>query len=781
MKLSNLFVSAGKEWNTFACPVAAPYMRKTFTAKGGKGTVAVTCSGLYRIFLNGKEYTKGLLAPYLTNPDWELFYDVYEVELREGKNVVAFILGNGLSNSLDYNVWQFENASFRSAPRLAFAVEGEDLLVEAEGVKTHPSHILFDDLHAGEYVDRRREIVDFADVEYDDSSWQEAMTAVAPKGDKNICTIPPIGVEKELKPVSIAKIGKGYVYDFGYVSAGNMHLRLKNATEGQTIEYVHTEVTKDGIPTIDTLAIDRMKTNQKFRYTARGEREENYDPSFTYVGCRYVYVTGIRDDQAQEDLFTFRLMHNLSRETGFFRCSDETANAVEAIVKNSDKCNLYYFPTDCPQREKNGWTGDASVSAEHFLANFDCAETLETWLKLIRKAQNAKGALPGIVPTDSWGYRWGNGPIWDGVLMNLVYEIYRVRGDKKVIYDNADTIMKYFRYTETQLNGEGLADFGLGDWLQPHCSPSGHDAPRKVTNTLSLIDSLQKSIKVFEQIGDTEKIEYCRTYRERLIKNFRKAAFNAKTGVVKGNCQTGQAYVIFVGILSPEEEKKAGEVLLKCIERDDTTLNGGFIGARVLFHALVKIGQIDLAYKLIVQKKFPSYGYMIACGATSLWEEFCEVKICENGDMYCCTKRQPFRQAATFRKGLQHWIENLWITWDDKVLRKKRKVGSLNHHAFGDVSNFFKRYLLGLRVNDDISDVNHVDVKPDFLEGLDFAEGERELSAGKVAVKWVRNERGVELTLEVAEGIFGKIIAPKGYRLEGESEVKTGKYIFYKE
>ena len=776
--LSNKFVSAGKEMNTFKKPVAAPYIRKAFIAKGGKAKLTVTCSGLYRAFLNGKEITRGILAPYLTNPNLYLFYDEYDVELNAGENVVGFILGNGLSNSLDYNVWQFENASWRSAPKLAFSVEGDDLLVEADGSKTCPSHIVFDDFHAGERIDRRKEIPDFSTVGYDDGDWKEVVEVESPKGEKILSTVPPIVTEREIKPLSVKKIGDGYVYDFGVVTAGNMRLKLSKPTAGQKIKYVHTEVTKDGIPNIKTLVCGRMDTNQSFEYTARGDEEEWYEPHFTFVGCRYVYAQGLRDDQATEDTFTFMVQHGEFREWGKFSCSDQVANAIEKNIKNSDKSNIFYFPTDCPQREKNGWTGDASMSAEHFLANFDVVPQLTAWQKLIVKTQRADGALPGIVPTDKWGFLWGNGPIWDSVMFTIPYEVYKLNGDKKIIEDSAEALVKYLRYAKKKLNPQGLADFGLGDWVQPHCTASGHYAVRRVTNTMSLIESTQKAMKMFKAVGDKEKEAFATELNKQLIGTFYKKCFSKLSGVVKGNTQTTQAYAIYLGILTPEEEKKAGKVLLECIKRDDGTLNTGMLGVRYLFHALTKMGETDLAYKLVTQNKYPSYGYMIANGATSLWEDFAKVKIKENGDLIRVEERQKFSQIPTLAAKLR-FVPEKWYIYCNNKMGKESRVWSLNHHFLGDVSNWFKRCIVGICVNDGYFDRKNIDVRPHFVDALTFAEAERETPVGKISVRWERKNDEIVLKIDSDDAFAGKIVLPDGYLFEDgrkESPLQSGVY-----
>ena len=150
-------------------------------------------------------------------------------------------------------------------------------------------------------------------------------------------------------------------------------------------------------------------------YICKGEGEETFVPPFTYHGFRYVLVEGIDEAQATESLLTYLVMNSDLKERGNFSCSDETVNLLQLFTRRSDLANFYYFPTDCPHREKNGWTGDASMSAEHMLLNLHAENSLREWMRNVRKAQRIDGALPGIVPTSGWGFAWGNGPAWDSV------------------------------------------------------------------------------------------------------------------------------------------------------------------------------------------------------------------------------------------------------------------------------------------------------------------------------------------------------------------------------
>lgn len=293
---------------------------------------------------------------------------------------------------------------------------GEAHCIESDETwHTESSPLLFDDYRFGEIYDGRLEIPGWNTIGFDDSEWKFAERAPQPRGEKRLCTAEPIDIVNELKPISVTKTEKGYLYDFGINTAGVCRLCVRGELD-QRIELRHGEHLKDGLPDVENIWFKRehwardLEYVHKDVYICRGDGEEVYTPAFAYHGFRYVLVSGITEAQATEDLLTALEMHSLLEERGGFSCSDETANKLQQMTRQSDVTNFYYFPTDCPQREKNGWTADAALSSEHILLNLGAEKSYREWLRAIVKAQDHNGALPGIVPTSGWGFAWGNGP-----------------------------------------------------------------------------------------------------------------------------------------------------------------------------------------------------------------------------------------------------------------------------------------------------------------------------------------------------------------------------------
>lgn len=428
---STRFIAATKEYSTLEKRVPAPYLRRTFEVSGAVKAAKLTVCGLgfYELFINGRRLTKGLIAPYVSNPDDILYYDEYDVtaELRAGRNALGLLLGNGMLNCPGGQIWDLQLTRYRSAPKAALALQietedGEKICIEAdEAFRCAPSPILYDDLRAGEWYDARREIPGWNLPEFDDGDWSPVLPAETPRGECRLCQAEPIVTTHELTPVEVRR-GRlrdgdyvhpglpvipmegveaeksGWLYDFGVNAAGLCRLKIKGKP-GQKIVLQFAE-TLDENGEVDLRGMSFLPAALDHRdvYICKGEGEEVYTPSFTYHGFRYCLALGLEDEQATPDLLTYQVMNSDLAVRGDFTSSSETLNRLQQATRVSDLANFYYFPTDCPHREKNGWTADAALSAEHMLLNFAVETSYREWLRNICKAQRDDGALPGIVP-----------------------------------------------------------------------------------------------------------------------------------------------------------------------------------------------------------------------------------------------------------------------------------------------------------------------------------------------------------------------------------------------
>lgn len=739
------FIAASTVYADKDIPVPAPYIRRTFTLNFAPkvARVAITTPGFYELYVNGQHITKGYLAPYISNPNDFISYDEYDLTelLHEGKNAIGVILGNGFANQITPQ-WKFSEADFRAPLSVSLTLTAESELGECytlysdESFKTAPSPIIYDMYRYGTHYDARLERDGWCTPEFDDSDWTHVHLASPPKGDILPCTAEPIRARHEIAPVSYKRVGdfcylhtafrggedvsfsyvkEGYLYDFGVSEAGVCRLRIKG-TPGQKIVLRHGEkLTDDGtftlnsIYTFDTSNLEFIPYFQTDVYILKGYEEEIFIPSFTYHGFRYVLVEGITDEQATSELLTFISFSSCVKRRSDFRSSSVTLNKLYEMGIRSNLSNFHYFPTDCPHREKNGWTGDIAVSAEQLLLSLDCKESLRLWMRTLRATQLDSGMLPGIAPTTGWGYHWGNGPFWDIASCAVPYYVYKYDGDTAIIAENADMLTRYLSYIKGRRDERGLIAVGLGDWVQPKNRKLGILAPLELTDTVTVYDMAAKCAEMLRLIGRDADADSAEALKDELKVAIRENLIDYDTMTAKGGCQTSQALLLYFGIFTDTEKPTAYKRLIEIIKADSEHLMCGVIGLRYIFDVLIDGGDGDLAYRMITRPDEPSYGAMIERGATAL---------CESLD----------------ENGLNE---------------------SENHHFLGDIIRIFISRIAGLRINPSLGDANEICFAPTPIREVDYAEAEYDFPSGTAKCGYRREGESIIAYIDLPSGVMG--------------------------
>ena len=748
MKFSTKFISASKKFNTFFEHIPAPLFRKSFNIEKDIDSAEITICGLgfYKLYINGKDITKGLLAPYISNPDHILYYDNYNIAplLKKGENVIGITLGNGMLNCPGGRIWDFDKAKWRSAPKVALNVElrfadGNALDFEAdETFKTSDSPIWFDDLRCGVFYNALKEQSGWNMPGFDDSSWNNAFFAETPRGEQRLCKADPIVATNRIKPVAITK-GKlldyeperretwesleipetteGHIFDFGINTAGVFEFKIEGAEPGRRIEFFTSEMLDEN-GDVDTYTFHNFYPKyyaQRDIYICKGG-SESFVPDFTYHGFRYLLVTGLDDSEATTDTVTYIEAHTQLEEMADFVCSDETANTIQKVTRNSDVSNFYYFPTDCPHREKNGWTGDAALSAEHMLVNLSVENSYREWLNNIRKSMKEDGQLPGIIPTADWGYQWGNGPAWDCVLTYLPYYTYVYRGDKEILKENATAIFRYLNYISGKRDNNGLIAIGLGDWLQPERNAGDPTCPLIVTDSIICYSICEKAAVIFDAIGQKSQCTFAKELAAEFKNAIRKHLVDFSKMSVHSDTQSAISMAVYYGIFEKAEIPFAVKRLVELVHDSNDLLDTGVLGARCIFHVLADNGYADLAYKMIEGPDFPSYGYWLNQGATALREDFY----------------------------LNH-------------------LNSLNHHFWGDVSSWYIQKVAGIQLNPNGDDITNVNIRPNFIKKLSFAEAWHNSVNGKIFVRWENDGNHGTIKINIPENMWGYLYLPEGW------------------
>lgn len=773
MEFPKDFYCYSKEYATFENHIPAPCFRKRFDVENIEKASIIICGlGFYELFVNGQRITRGRLSSYISNPDKVLYYDEYNVTdyINHGENVIAVLLGNGFLNCVGGGIWDFDKTPYRSSPKFALQFTMGDLTFSAKDFVTAPSPIIFDDMRAGEWYDARLENGDITAVSYDDSGWTPTLKAECPRGVCRLNTSNPMTVQNVLQPISYRKSKisifpkvsvseipyaedekntEGVLYDFGINTSGVCKLKLKNTCAGQKIILQYGEILGDN-PKGERDTTERNENsgldlrgfhflpsryNHRDVYICKGGERETFEPTFTHHGFRYCLVMGLDEAQIQKDTVQAVVFHTDLEQIADFKCSDDMVNRLWKAGLRSDLTNFCHFPTDCPHREKNGWTGDAQLSAEHMLTAFSCETNLKEWLYNLKHTMRMSGEPSGIAPTASWGF--GFGPAWDAALTEIPYQIWRQRGDTEVIRENAASIFRYLYFLSSKRSRKGLIEFGLGDWCQ--AARIGVDNPKAsvaFTSTVIAMDICRKASAMFGEIGFDFEKQYAQSLADSFRNAVRKHLTDTRNMTTYDRCQTSQAMAIYYGVFDDCEKKTAFDVLLRLIKENDGSFDCGILGMRVLFHVLSEFSHTDLALHMITKPEFPSYGYWINHGATTLWELF-----------------SPIEQAQS----------------------------SCNHHFFGDVLSWFIKNIAGIKQNPRGENVNSVIISPHFPETMQFAEGSVMIPCGNVKVKWEREGDYIMLHTEIPEGAEAYLLlderwqTEKGFAycsLDGESDIK---------
>jgi alpha-L-rhamnosidase len=706
-------VAQGRPVDSWAQINASPIFRKAFEVEKplAKATAHICGLGYYELRLNGKKVGDRVLDPKFTRFDKRVLYATYDVtdQLIQGKNALGVMLGNGYYNVHEKDEWIFEQAPWRDEPTLLFQLrldyaDGTNKTIVSDAAwKASTGPVVHDGIRNGEEYDAQLDKPGWDTPAYDDSAWAVPQIADGPKGVLRAQTSAPIRVMQTIVPIGVTEPKPGeFVFDLGQNIAGWAQLKVSGPAGTKITMRYSERLHKDG--SLSPEPNDKFVYEGPFqtdRYSLKGQGEEVWEPRFTYHGFRYIEVTGFPGKPTIENL-RGRVVHTSFTPAGSFECSNELLNKIQQMTLWSYRGNFVGIPTDCPHREKNGWTGDAIVTTELAMLNFHNIPGYEAWMNDCKDELQASGQLTGIIPTSGWGR--GIGPTWDSVNILIPWYLYQYSGDTRVLADNYDAMkinMEYF----TKRAKNHILDFGLGDWLFPKTA-----TPTAVTSTYYYyVDALLLS-KIARILGKPSEAQSYAELAEKIHKAFQEN-FCKPGGVVANNSQTALSCAIFQNLAAPEEKKAIVDNLVTNVKQNNDHLDVGFTGAKYLFRVLADNGHSDLAYRILMQTTPPSYGDWVARGATTLWED--------------------------------------WVGEE-----------SLNHFAFGDISAWFYQYLAGINLDPEQPAFKHIIIRPLPLGDLKWVKATHESIFGLIAVSWKRNEHTFTLDLTVPVNASATVYIP---------------------
>ena len=616
----------------------SPCFQKEFTIKKRvvKAALAVCAPGLFEAYLNGSKIGNQVLTPSFTRYDRRLLYNVFDVtdEFQKYPSPdyeLQFVLGHSWYDVRSIVTWNFDAAPWRDFPRLLAQLEiiyddGSKETIATDPTWTYStSPVLFDCVRQGEIVDGNwnREILGNVAV------------VPAPLGNPKLVAQknPLTRVQREYVAKSVSKVGDKWVVDMGENNAGWTRIRLHGQKKGDVIRFKYSE------RVVESGEIERRDIEMHFMegtpayltgykggfqtdfYFCNGEEEEFFEPRFTYNGYQYIEVVGLREEPKVED-FQGRRVNSDFLNASSFTCSNDLLNKLQnAAIRSYQNNFVAGYPTDCPHREKNGWTGDAQLACELAQYNFENTAGYEKWLDDLCDEQKANGDICAIVPTGDWGYPWGNGPAWDSSLVMIPWYVYVYRGDKRILETSYESMKKYVDYMTSRERDNGLLYHGLGDWVYAKTN-----TPVEVTSTGYYYLDTKIVAQTAKILGKEEDYQKYSKLAERIRSNYNAALYKGN-GVYSINSQTSQSCAIHQGFARALDQADRDAVFARLCETV-ANANGhfdvGILGAKYILRSLSEGGRTDLALQLMLQETKPAMADWIRRGAGTLWEDWGE-------------------------------------------------------------------------------------------------------------------------------------------------------------
>src|SRR5918994_1430295 len=693
----------------------SPYLRKAFSLNRPirKARLYATARGIYELSINGKKVGEDVLAPGWTDYDRRVQYQAYDVTplLADGPNAIGALLGDGWYAGFVGFDPKHRGAHYGVRPQLLAQLEieyedgGTETITTDGSWRCSTGPVLFSDLLMGESYDARDEMPGWDEPGFDDLAWYGVKAEEI--GDAKLVAQPDEGIRvtEELEAKTVTKPEDGvYVFDMGKNMVGWVRLKVEGeAGRKVTLRYAEA-LNPDG--TIYTTNLRSARAID--RYVLKGEGEEVYEPRFTFHGFRYVEVTGY-PGEPQPEAVTGRVVHSATPPTGSFECSNSMVNELQENILWGQRGNFLSVPTDCPQRdERLGWMGDAQVFVRTASFNMDVAAFFEKWMTDVEDAQSPQGAFPDVAPllrgSGLIDLRWG-APAWGDAGVIVPWTIYRAYDDTRIVerhYDAMARWMEYLHEANPGLIRKNRMGNNYGDWL----SPRGDHTPRHLLATAYWAYGAKLMAEMAEVTGRNEDAKKYGDLNERIKAAFQET-YVSPDGWIEGDTQTCYLLALHMDLLPENLRSAAAEHLVRTIEREDWHLSTGFAGVGYLCPVLTEAGYTDVAYRLLENETYPSWGYTIKNGATTIWER--------------------------------------WDGWTEENGFQSPNMNSFNHYSLGSVGEWLYRYVAGIDLGS--PGYGRILIRPRPGGGLTHARGEYDSVRGRISSSW--KIEGDRFTLEV--------------------------------
>lgn len=708
--------------------------------------IYATALGIYNLYINSKKVGNRFFAPGFTSYKSQLLYQTYDVTdlIDNSFDIFVEVAGGWAVGS-----FVFTRKNRITAPRQALLLEmhikykdgtNEIIYTDENWNVSMNGRVKMADFYDGETVDGN---INFNNIEYHPCSIEKVK--INPKLIADYGS--PVIEQETMTPISTKVINNEIIFDFGQNFAGIVVLDILEAKKNQKIIVKHSEVLKtDG--TLNTSLLRSAKAT--INYICK-EGKQKYIPQFTYMGFRYISISGIELENIKVSAIA---TYSNIKSIGKFECDNELINKLQNNIIWSAKSNFVDIPTDCPQRdERMGWTGDINVFAPTACYNFEMTRFLEKWLIDLKSEQLKSGGIPSTIPVQGYGFP-ATMPVmaidfWGDACINVPYDLYMATGNKEILSKMYPTMKKYVKACLFWANllsvGKNrylwntLPTLHFGDWIAPD-SPkmSEWQSRAKWTATASLKNScsmLSKIARILEIDDDCNRYDLLaakvsKAYNEILTD---------KNGKLHKEFQTGYVLPIHFDIFKDKIKENAVENLVSLIKEKDYCINTGFPGTPYILFALANNKKEDIAFKMLLNTKCPSWLYEVKTGGTTIWERWDGLK--ENGEV------------------------NINDDGTGGMI-------SFNHYASGAVGNFLYQKIGGLAPIE--PGYSYFSVNPLYNYDIKYSKTSTICPYGVINVEWKVENNTYLLNVDVPVGCKAKIYLPNNEI----KEIESGKYHF---
>lgn len=705
----------------------APIFKKEFniSKEFEKAEIYISGLGLFELKINGVLPDDTVLNPAHTQYSQTVLYRVFDIKdyLKSGENTITVELGHSFFNETTA-VWNWHTASWRSAPKLIADLvitysdgTSETVATDTDWLVTLDGPLTANSIYYGETYDSRR--TNFI--------WQNAVYADAPQGMLKAQNMPPIRRINEFRPLDITKHPNGsFIITSPEMVTGWAKIKIR-AAEGTKVYIRYNEyLNADGQVTKIGKGEGRDGNwwpngyIQQDCFISNGEPVE-FEPKFSYKGFKYIQVDGV-DNLTADDITIYRVANDVDIISDF-TCSSEMLNKLHRLMRNTMLNNFQGKPTDTPVWEKNGWLGDANCALATMMYNFDMSTYLESFVDIMADCLHEFGTVPVITPSANWGTE--NSPVWNSVFVFGVQALIDYCGETEYAEKLYPDLKKYAENNIEELKNLGWTwgTKGLSDWVAPSCEEYGEvetspSEGAEICCTAFIYAMLKSMVYIAEKLGKTaDKIEYEAAIKQ-IYSAFNSKFYNSESEIYETTVwnpkgartkyrQTSNLLPLAFGLVPDEHRKAVAENLADDFISRDYHLDTGCTGTRFVLPVLCDNGFSDIAFKVLMQTTYPSWGYWLENGSDSAWE-----------------------------------------SWE-RVTRSK------NHYFLATYDEFFYSHIAGIRnVRDGYRTLT---IAPVLNCGLEFAKTSVKTPLGILRCEWQKTENGYTVEIEIPEGAEAEI------------------------